>query len=546
LLALSGFRGHAAFSFYDYFRSMRQSGIPVAGGDKYFKILLLAVYLVVWGLLLPDYRYRLYADTISYLDIARHYLRGDWYQALNGYWAPLISWLLAPFLKAGWDPLLSFKILAMGSGILALSGADRLMQTLQVMPLIRRVVLVALVPLLAWFALQVSTPDLLSAGILLFYLAESYRLIFPQDPASAGFLKQSLVVGLLAAAAYLGKNYNFYFVLVHLPGLFLYSFMRKDLRQSWKSMLHRVSLAGLVFILIAGCWVLPLSYKYGRFTTGTAGTFNVNLAGPHAKGFPYTYQGLIPPPHAQATHSWEDPSRYQLPAWHPWASPADLAYEVSLTRQNAVKYLAMVWHYHPLVLVFLLIALWLFVQLKQDDKRNLGFGLFAILLYPLGYWLIYLEERHVWICIILLYILTAQVLSIMLRQAHAWQRWLLLGTLLFTLVNQPLRDLYDHRTVNQRHFYMQAKALQPLLPLAGRNLATQDGDWHQGLFLSFFTRSRYYGEVPEGITDKSLYQTLQQHRIDYYLVWGKPKNNLSRLQKVVYLPAHHLTVYRVK
>ena len=35
-------------------------------------------------------------DGIAYLDIADAYGRGDWTSALNAYWSPLYSWLLAP------------------------------------------------------------------------------------------------------------------------------------------------------------------------------------------------------------------------------------------------------------------------------------------------------------------------------------------------------------------------------------------------------------------------------------------------------------------
>jgi hypothetical protein len=532
---------------------MRISGINAVLGSKYFNIVLLAAYLVLWALLLPYYRFRLYADTCSYLDLARHYLEGNLPQAINGYWAPLISWLLVPFLRAGLDPLLSFKVLTMLSGVLAFFGAGRLLRFCRVMPLVRVFTLAALVPLLAWFALQVNTPDLLSAALLLFYLAEVQRLFDPglaDSPelpfANRKSLRQSLLVGALAGGAYLAKNYNFFFVLVHLAGLLFFHLKNKALAESPRTLLPRVSLAVLVFLLIAGCWMLPISQKYGRFTPGTAGRFNVNLVGPASPGFPYLYQGLLPPPHARASHSWEDPGLYHQPCWQPWASGADLAFELSLLTRNAAKYLSWVWHYHPLVLIIVPLALWFFGQPGKDEKRALGASLWAFFLYPLGYWLVYLEERHIWISILLAFILTAQVLSLLLRQARPWRQWLLLSVVAFALVNQPVRDLYDHRFVNQRQFHTQAQALQARLPLAGKNLATQDGNWHEGLFLSFFTRSRFYGQLPAATSDSTLYQNLKKHRIDYYLVWGEPQNNLDRLKKAVSLPQFHLTVYRVR
>ncbi len=40
-------------------------------------------------------RYRLASDdAIAYLDIGDAYLRGEWKEAINGYWSPLYYWLL--------------------------------------------------------------------------------------------------------------------------------------------------------------------------------------------------------------------------------------------------------------------------------------------------------------------------------------------------------------------------------------------------------------------------------------------------------------------
>jgi hypothetical protein len=40
-------------------------------------------------------RFYIEPDGVNYLDIASAYLRGDWSAAINGYWSPLYSWLLA-------------------------------------------------------------------------------------------------------------------------------------------------------------------------------------------------------------------------------------------------------------------------------------------------------------------------------------------------------------------------------------------------------------------------------------------------------------------
>src|SRR3982751_2686011 len=40
-------------------------------------------------------RHSIFSDGIAYLDITSAYLRGDWVDAINPYWSPLYSWLLA-------------------------------------------------------------------------------------------------------------------------------------------------------------------------------------------------------------------------------------------------------------------------------------------------------------------------------------------------------------------------------------------------------------------------------------------------------------------
>src|SRR5467141_871457 len=53
-------------------------------------IALAAGFLQTWAA-----RFSMTPDGTCYLDIASAYLRGDWHNAINSYWSPLFSWLLA-------------------------------------------------------------------------------------------------------------------------------------------------------------------------------------------------------------------------------------------------------------------------------------------------------------------------------------------------------------------------------------------------------------------------------------------------------------------
>src|SRR5713226_6377798 len=56
----------------------------------FWAIAILAGFLQTWAA-----RFWLSPDATNYLDIASTYLRADWHNALNSYWSPLFSWILA-------------------------------------------------------------------------------------------------------------------------------------------------------------------------------------------------------------------------------------------------------------------------------------------------------------------------------------------------------------------------------------------------------------------------------------------------------------------
>lgn len=64
--------------------------------------MLIIVLLIYSALIIGSDQYmRFSADSTLYLDIAEKYLRGEFDDAVNGYWGPLLSWLLIPFLYLG-------------------------------------------------------------------------------------------------------------------------------------------------------------------------------------------------------------------------------------------------------------------------------------------------------------------------------------------------------------------------------------------------------------------------------------------------------------
>src|SRR5205085_1059147 len=78
----------------------------------------LVVFALLSAVVFPYVRF--YADnpdTFQYISISSKYLSGDWSYAINGYWSPLISWLLIiPSLF--FEDILAFKLLQLFIGAL--------------------------------------------------------------------------------------------------------------------------------------------------------------------------------------------------------------------------------------------------------------------------------------------------------------------------------------------------------------------------------------------------------------------------------------------
>ena len=90
--------------------------------------LFLLIYLILGVQLLNHYQYSIGVDGISYVNISKLYLFGDFNNAINGYWSPLFSWMLVPFLKIfGSTPdnaVYASKVLSLFIGFFTLIGCD--------------------------------------------------------------------------------------------------------------------------------------------------------------------------------------------------------------------------------------------------------------------------------------------------------------------------------------------------------------------------------------------------------------------------------------
>ena len=239
-------------------------------------------------------------DAISYLDIAGLYSKGDWRHAINSYWSPLYSLLIALF----------FKVLRPAAdqefqGLRALSGAVFIAGWFCFHSLIRTMLKVArnrspgacdsarerwveligfagyLWAGLFWLPPPLTTPDGLVG--LFFYLSCRQALLLGSGLAPG---KSFPGLGIWIGLGYLAKAS---FLPVGLI-LFLGSFLRHP--SKLKEKLPWATAGLLVLGVICGSWILPNSLQKGRLIWGEAGRLN---------------------------YEWHvSPCRGRMPAWRYW------------------------------------------------------------------------------------------------------------------------------------------------------------------------------------------------------------------------------------
>ncbi len=282
------------------------------------------------------YRHAMNPDGMSYLDVARAYLAGDLASAINPYWGPLYSWLLAWPLRAFAPSLRDDFALVHAVNFVVILGALAAFEFFlsELLRSRRRVVAaggslvlgaleltifaygVFIYSSLDLIGLALVTPDLcleaavfVAAGLLLRILDGSSR------PAIGIYL------GLALGLGYLAKSVMFPVGLGFLAVLFVVLRGEPRFRPP-------VALAASTFLLITGPWILPISRAAGKPTFGTSGELTYQFV---VNGVPWAnWQGDSTPGGATPRHPprrlLTDPDVYEYTAhprgtYPPWFDP---------------------------------------------------------------------------------------------------------------------------------------------------------------------------------------------------------------------------------
>jgi hypothetical protein len=501
----------------------------------------IAFYIMLTILLLPFYQYQINPDGISYIGIAKKYMLLDFSNAINGYWGPLLSLLLIPFLFFGFNPLFAMKLLSLTIGLMTIIQSNILIKVLNIEYLFRCVLLNLIAIIVIYFALTTITPDLLFV---------CFGLGFINSILNSSYINckySGAISGLIGLGLYLSKSYGFPFFLASFSVVNFFFYFRTVNKQIKSKILKNFFLGIGVFILTSAIWISLISNKYGYFTISTSGSYNHAIFGPHSLGHPMTYMRLIDPPNKTAISVWEDVSYVKIQNWSVFDSYSTLMFELKKIIKNIFQICSILNVFSFLSITLIFVAS---VFLLEKGKRLVSHNIFILIVFLVimftSYSMLFIEPRYIWLSNIIIIMIGAKLFDILFKifSLKKISKIVLVTVFVVSFSLNPLWAIYCGCNTGKNIFNLNKIIYS--LNIHGRIAST--GNWQSSLFLSFYNNWYYYGDTykPEELEMKN---ELENKMIDYYLVW-KPYEQkikfIERYEELTNGKIDELKIYKLK
>lgn len=367
-------------------RSGRKTPVVVLGAG-------LAVYGLEAAWAFGAYGDWINPDAVCYLRNALYWTQGRYFDAISGYWSPLLSLCVAPLLAAGVDALhAAAAVVAVWGGVLV-AATWLLIRRLEILPngLALAAMILTAEATVRWGA--TVFPDVILAACL---MSAAAVLAAPDLPVRRG---AQIAAGILGGLAYLGKAYGFPFFLAAVP-LSLAALHGpwggagadgrrgspwRTLRRAWLW-----TMAG--FLVVAGPWAIALSVKFRTPTIGLVAKINHAVVGPRE----VRRDELWKPVPGRVT-VWEVPETRRYGYWSPFESAESMRWQVRYS-WNVVKQIrGSLARFDWLSLGLTLVVLGPFLALLFDDGRLLRFAVWNWAMWTVycgGFAFVYFTFRY--------------------------------------------------------------------------------------------------------------------------------------------------------
>ncbi|MGQ9760601.1 MAG: hypothetical protein ACUVQH_01700 [Thermogutta sp.] len=480
-------------------------------------------------------------DAIAYIRNAVYLSQGKWFDSVSGYWSPLLSWSLTPFMYFGFDGLHASRVVLGLWGAVLVIGAFVFVGRCTALTFPWNMVVLILISLAAakW-TIWTITPDVVLGALLLWY----FGLTAKSDVLLSRRIQ--ILAGTVGGLAYLAKSYAFPFFLAHysLSVLLHFAVRRPNTRVSQAS---KALARGLIaFAVIAGPWIGVLSVKYGRFTFSTAAAFNHYVVGPpevvgkDRKDVVLRAQA-VPPGRITI---WETPENLDFKDWSPFASFAFLKYQVKHMITNYRRIVLAIATFDGFALVPGILFLMPVIRLAASRRGTVetaspypaAWSLITIVVYAGGFLPIAFEDRYIdpvlWpICCILAFgvlsdarrllrheqsrasVMSVSLLSALCVLSFAGYCTDIIRTSAGTIRTALRPAGLDHSPYRECGDKLAASGC------AGP-VAACEGCYHKALYVSYHASLPFLGEI-KGLSPAAVERSLEQFKARVFIINSK-------------------------
>jgi hypothetical protein len=303
------------------------------------RLILRIIVIVVGAIEALTLRYYILSDGIQYLEIAQKITQGQWKSAVNAYWSPLYSWVLAlAFTLFHPRPYFQLTLLHLTNLAAFVAGLAAFEYFVRQLLALRRET-PGLSP-----APDISEKSFLVLAYLLFLFGgvQLIRLAYPTPDTLAAFfvyLLQGMLISIVRRKiatplwffAAFGSALAFaFFAKAALSGLIpLYLFLAFIRIRPIPAALGRMAISGAALLLFTAPFLIALHQQKGYWTIGESGKLNYGwevrgiTRSTHWQGEPYTAGKPLHP----TRKIFNSPDAYEFngpldAAYPPWFDPS--------------------------------------------------------------------------------------------------------------------------------------------------------------------------------------------------------------------------------
>lgn len=464
-------------------------------------------------------------DGINYSLIAEEYSEGNFRNAINTYWGPALSWLMAIPIAFGAEALTTYRIITVLTLFACLLAIWWLMTIASFRPEVRFITLWATGLMMLGWSVEEMTPDLLMLLVMLLLFVQLLRL---GDDLS---VRRVVITGLLGGIGFLVKPFGLPLFVAAWTVFCAYVWVRDRDASSVKFVGIRY-LQGLAsFLAVALPWIAAMSWKFGEFTTGTSGRLNLLIV-----ARPGSLSADGPPPQSFAIPPPFDPSPSYGASWNPLASFADLEH---FTRNFFANVSGLIEQFSLMSFVLsgvAIVALMGLVHLKSELPELVPRALLFSAVYVGLYCLVLVNTRYIWPAILLLCLAGLALVNAWATSTlrYRWAVSLVAIPLAMIMIAGPnwrpeagigretLDLIYSAHApwrAAARDGHDDAELLEDTYE--GDSIAS-NSEWARSLNMAFFLRGDYYGTVIAGESPEITTERLDEFKIDTFVYWGDP------------------------